>query len=419
MTIKSLTQWFALPVLGLAMAAAAGPPAIAADLIYGGSAFGSTAFGPGVNLGRTAVVGLGSATCGVEAAGEHRENSVAGVDAPPILSTGLVATTADSLDAGGVQQAVTTASVDTVSLLDPVGPLPPVIAADAVMAVSASTFDGNAFAVDGSGSGFVNLTVAGLPILDPAVNMEIDLPGIGRVVLNEQIEVAAGDHSRLTVNMIHVFVEVAGDPLGIPTGTEIVVARAASALHSGDVVGLLGGRAYATSVSIGGVVTSGPSAVSSVPCLGGNTSNSLADIDLPPFLGTGLATTTGRGSAGPAMSRAETNAVVEGVDLLGGLVTASAIEARARVVSDGATTTTTDSGSSFVDLVVAGTPILDVDPNTEIPIRGVGTVRLHVVQEENASIRVFMIVLDVEVADLPGIPVGTQIIVGAASANLR
>jgi hypothetical protein len=76
------------------------------------------------------------------------------------------------------------------------------------------------------GATFSGLTVAGVAIEDsPPPNTEILVPGVGLVILNEQIE--TGDnrtHSSLTVNAIHVILLDGLTPVG-----DIIVSSA----HSG------------------------------------------------------------------------------------------------------------------------------------------------------------------------------------------
>ncbi|MBA3609769.1 MAG: hypothetical protein H0W43_14905 [Chthoniobacterales bacterium] len=57
-----------------------------------------------------------------------------------------------------------------------------------VLAVSSTTHNNAGFQTSAAGSNFVNLNVAGIPIIvTPEPNTTIDLLGFGRVVLNEQI----------------------------------------------------------------------------------------------------------------------------------------------------------------------------------------------------------------------------------------
>jgi len=85
--------------------------------------------------------------------------------------------------------------------------------------MASSTIDNS----NAEGSSLANLVVNGTQVSDPEPNMRLDLPGVGYVVLNEQIATAGG----MTVNMIHV---VLLDALtGAQTG-EIIVGSASSAV---------------------------------------------------------------------------------------------------------------------------------------------------------------------------------------------
>jgi hypothetical protein len=97
---------------------------------------------------------------------------------------------------------------------------------------------------DAAGSTFTNLAIAGVGSLSGdspvAPNTNISLPGVGYVVLNEQIPSGDGvTSSGLTVNMIHVYLQslIGGGctPLGCLPGTltntgEIIVGSATSAV---------------------------------------------------------------------------------------------------------------------------------------------------------------------------------------------
>ena len=118
------------------------------------------------------------------------------------------------------------------------------ITADEVVAnVMSSASEGGAFS-SADGSTFTNLAIAGVGSLSGdspiAPNTNISLPGVGYVVLNEQIPSGDGvSSSGLTVNMIHVYMQslIGGGctPLGcvpgVPTTAgEIIVGSATSSV---------------------------------------------------------------------------------------------------------------------------------------------------------------------------------------------
>jgi hypothetical protein len=96
------------------------------------------------------------------------------------------------------------------------------ITADGVVAMATSTVgDANA-----AGSSLANLVVNGVQVDNPAPNTRMDLPGVGFVVLNEQIPTSGG----LTVNMIHVVLQQT--QLGIQRTTgNIIVGSATSRVN--------------------------------------------------------------------------------------------------------------------------------------------------------------------------------------------
>ena len=71
----------------------------------------------------------------------------------------------------------------------------------------------------------------GVQVSDPAPNTRMDLPGVGYVVLNEQIPTGDGvTSSGITVNMIHVVLQQVGLG-GVQTTGNIVVGSASSGVN--------------------------------------------------------------------------------------------------------------------------------------------------------------------------------------------
>jgi hypothetical protein len=102
------------------------------------------------------------------------------------------------------------------------------IAAKSVLALTTSYANGTRATAESDGSTLIDLVIGGVTYADgaPRPNSRVDLPGVGYVVLNEQISSGDGVHSAgLTVNMIHVYLRdsITGTPVG-----EIVVAAATS-----------------------------------------------------------------------------------------------------------------------------------------------------------------------------------------------
>lgn len=116
----------------------------------------------------------------------------------------------------GYSDAVSTATLGSVNILNGL------ITATGVVAIATSTAGGN----DAYGSSLANLVVNGVAISAPEPNTRVELPGVGYVVLNEQIATGSG----ITVNMIHVVLQSTG-PLGTQSLGNIIVGSASSSVN--------------------------------------------------------------------------------------------------------------------------------------------------------------------------------------------
>jgi len=406
-----------LSLLALAICAGFTSAANAQTSQFSADAYGTQAtLGNTVVAGKTAVSTLGP--CGSVAPPVHSDNTVLTASLPPLFTTGIINTTADGkILTDGTLESKATADVHDVSLLD----VPPeLITADEVKAVSSTTVDATGFHTSAAGSTFANLVVAGVPItVNPAPNTQIDLPGFGNVVLNEQIQKVKSTTASLTVNMIHVFI-TQDNVLSIPIGTEIIVSHAFSSLRS-EVSGTLDGKAYGTKATVLNVVTSGPSALVKMPCLGTDgalKTNSVDQVQVPDLFSVGQVVDTAQGTVDGTSAVGEMTSTVQAVTVLTDLVTASVVTADAHASNiDGFS----DTGSTFVGLSVAGFPQIDdnVAPNTRLKIAGLGTLWLHRVIQTSNSIEVRMIELIVTESNTFGIPIGTDIQVAVAEASVH
>ncbi len=428
---KGTMKGFAVMILGLGLAFGFGPAARTATpspeaATSSGFQFVADAYGTQATLGNVVVAGKTAVStlgpCGTVEPPVHNENTVASTDASPLFTTGVINTTADGTTLiDGTLQAMATADAHDANLL--ITQLGGVITADEVKAVSTTTHDATGFHTSAEGSTFVNLVVAGIPIIgNPAPNTQINLLGFGHVVLNEQITKLKPRSASFTVNMIHVFIEQA-NILNIPVGTEIIVSHASSGLTSG-VEGTLDGQAYGTKATLAHAVTSGPSALIRMSCLGTNgalRTNSIAEVQVPPLFSVGEVVDTAQGTVNSTSAVGEMTSTVQAVDVVTGLVTASLVKADAHASNIGGTLTFSDTGSMFVELHVTGFPNIgdDPPPNTRLHIVGLGTLWLHRVIQTSNSIEVRMIEVIVTEANSFGIPIGTDIQVAVAEASVH
>lgn len=136
-------------------------------------------------------------------------------------AAGLTSITTGQIDQGLVSVTASAEAAD-VNILNGL------IAAKAVLSLATSYANGTRATSESDGSTLLSLVIGGVSYADgaPAPNTRVELPGVGYVVLNEQISSSDGVHSTsLTVNMIHVYLVNA---LTGASAGEIVVGAATS-----------------------------------------------------------------------------------------------------------------------------------------------------------------------------------------------
>ncbi len=185
-----------------------------------GQAYGAYVSTPTASLGQSPLAALSNVTDGDISTASADALSVSGALSSSFLNSRTVGSAGG---AGASAQSI--ASVANVDLLSGL------ITAKEVIASATSTSSGSGASSNSNGSTFENLVVAGLPVTSGdapvAPNTRMDLPGVGYVVLNEQIPTGDGvTTSGVTVNMIHV---VLTNLLGAKTG-EVIVGSATSSV---------------------------------------------------------------------------------------------------------------------------------------------------------------------------------------------
>jgi hypothetical protein len=188
------------------------PGALRAQTSVSGQALGAAV--------RTAATNLQSGQVTLPPGGGFR---AADVDALSALEVSVDALSTMTSGATDIQAstAQSTAHLENVRVLNGV------ITAETVIAATASWIS-DVTGRNTLGSTFTSLVVNGVPLGSgdylPAPNTRLTLPGVGYVVLNEQIPSGA---SGITVNMIHVVLQ---DALtGLTTG-EVILASASSSV---------------------------------------------------------------------------------------------------------------------------------------------------------------------------------------------
>lgn len=168
-------------------------------------------------------------------------------------------------------------------------------------------------------------------------------------------------------------------------------------------------------------MSSGPTALVSVPCTGGTTNNTIASIRLPGnAVVTGVATSTGVRTTTATNASSRVTHTISGINVLNGLVRADALTAVASATRAGAGPIVLSSaGSAFVNLVVAGEAIrVQAKPNTTVKaLQGAVTLNLHKVRRDARTVEVTMIELIITGAGT-GLPIGSKVEIGRAYAGI-
>src|SRR5437762_8158064 len=383
---------------------------VAQFLDYSGSAYGTYAYvGSTVTIGKTAPVGVGPG-CGTPQTGLTASGTAGSLNAPPRAVTGSVNTSAST----ALNKVTASSDVHSVNLLAGL------IVGGEVKAVSTTFKDNTGLHVSAAGSKLVGLVVAGMAQSSaPPPNTTIQLAGFGHVVLNEQIVSGTATTKRLTVNMIHVYINQS-NVLGLAVGTQIVVADASSGLTGINGPASLDGTAYGTQVT-GTLIKSSPTAPASVGCQGNALiTNTQVGISVPNVVSSGSIFDTAQGSVTASQSSAQTTASIQNANVLNGIIKASTINAQANASTTNGVAFHFSTSGSFANLSVSGHPEItaSVSANTQVTLAGIGTLYLkrEIQGANNIQIRMIELILT---SSYMGLPTGTHVYVGVASASLH
>jgi hypothetical protein len=166
-------------------------------------------------VGKAAVLHLACEGTG----GEVRTRRASSLTVEDALALGYGETTAFSRPTRTGMKAIMTANVDGVQLLGGI------VTMGSVRAVASDRIDAGVRTSSSAGTGISDLTIAGVPLGNVTEeNIQIDVPLVGYIILNEVIPPAPGSKQRLRVNGARLVVESLGAAL--PVGSEIIVAHA-------------------------------------------------------------------------------------------------------------------------------------------------------------------------------------------------
>ncbi|WP_163548564.1 choice-of-anchor P family protein [Candidatus Frankia nodulisporulans] len=251
------------------------------------------------------------------------------------------------------------------------------------------------------------LTILGIPIPLGSIgpNTTIGIPLLGSITLNEQTVAVNG------IRTIGAHIRILA---GVNAGLDVIVGLTQSRFLNKPPV-FMTGVAYSNLIAAG-PVSVGPLVAQSVPCNGGTSTSNLVGINLPDIVTTGVITATGTAVLGNPTG-GTSRLSVAGVNLLGGLITASAITSQANAIkSPGSPPALSSTGTQFANLTVAGIPLgANIAPNTAVVLPGVGYVVLNRQVQTASGLEVRAIEVVIQVGGV--LPVGAVIRIGVASIN--
>jgi len=345
-------------------------------------------------------------------AGVKDTNALASVTAQGVLSIGTIHTSAQTVAIPGGQQISAKAQAANVNVLNGL------ITASAVTTTTTIKRVNGAYTIT-SRSSYTGLHIAGVnvPVNIPH-NYSIKVGDIASVALNTKASGVSGDAAvgigaGLRVTLLQPSGSAnTGDEIDVtPTFAQVAPDSSPTTGHSTV------GSAYATKITapVGSTISvrSDPTVPTTVYAFGtdGQTLvNSLAALNLAPVGTVGAVRTTGVATNTTTVATVTTTASAANVNLLNGLVTATAVKVTAH--SD----LSTMSGSlALSKLKVGHTNIpLSVRPNTVINLASAKvTVNQQIRVGGSITVRAVDIVL---LKPTAGLPVGTEIQLASASA---
>lgn len=178
--------------------------------------------------------------------------------------------------------------------------------------------------------------------------------------------------------------------------------------------------AFGTSVTVGSVVKSGRSAALTLGCTtDGNLhrTNSTTGLKLAPLATTGAVQTKADTYASPV--RSSTAASTASVNLLNGLVKATAVKSVSSTTRTTSGSTTSSAGTTVTGLVVAGKAVsANAAPNTKINISGFGYLVVNEQVKKASGLTVNGLHLVVNTRNSLNIGIGTNVVISNAVSGL-
>jgi hypothetical protein len=307
--------------------------------------------------------------------GGSTQAHLASITVPGLASTG----TLDAVSSGTIGVASATAtSTSTIEDLDLLAGL---VTADLLVSKTSCAGDGVTASCNAAGTTFLNLVVAGVPVVgQPPPNTVIVVPGVATITLNEQIFGGNGTSTAsLTVSAVHVvLLGGLGEAVVSHAHSDVDFRSLANACLCPQPDDALSGEAYGTLVDVL-MATTGKNPLAVLSSEGGNAQAQAQTTHVATVLDTGTVTATTSGVLLPGNGSATSSAVVQSADLLGGVIHADVVQAKASCTGNGSVASCTAAGTTVVSLsILGGLPVnVLAPPNTAVPLLGIGTLFLN------------------------------------------
>lgn len=304
--------------------------------------------------------------------------------------------------------------------------LKPLVEVDGLHAIARSNASiGSAFS-DTSASFFGVIKIAGLSLpLHIAPNTQLELPGLGKIVLNEQIRFNTNPVTTYAeVNMVDITLEP-GNLLHQPLGTHIIIGHSISSDTIVSVLAAMQAHAYglATKLGVGSLahMSFGPVPNTEIGCLGGTHSTTAAQLALGNLVDAGVADTHATGILDEARSTAEVFATekIANLSLLDGLIKVGLIQERAHAIYSNKSVKS-DGDFETLNLTVGGARLLSLmhKPNIRLNLADLGYVIVNEIEPGSNGYTINALDIHVTMQNKWHLAVGLRIIVGHVDASI-
>lgn len=358
----------------------------------------------------------GASNIGGTAFNASSSNGVARVRVPGIIQVGAITTSQVAAPFGSDGLQITSkAKIAGIDLLNGA------IKVDGIETTNIARATPSGFSKEAD-SKLATLTIGGKSYpISTAPNTTVEIPGLAKIVINEQVSNSSGSGIETKVNALRVTLleDFAGAKLGstiklAPSGINILNGGPSNAIP-------VGGFCYGVAAKVKAADVSAdvpPLPYLSIPSIGTGGklfTNSTANVDVPLGLlkvGAIECSVSGLSEVGKADAYAETE--IARANLLGGAITADAIKVKSHVSKNG-NAHLEEQSMEFVNLKVGSKKIpLNVRKNTRINVLGLGQVNINKQTTQSGYSAIIGVEVILSVKKL-GLPVGAQVHLGVAS----